>query len=635
MDTPPTSTEPINYKYWAFISYSHQDEVWAKWLHHSLETYHVPRSIVGRETVMGKLPRRLFPIFRDRDELPGAAALNDQIEAALRRSRSLIVICSPKSARSKWVNEEIRIFKSLGRTHSVFCLIIDGEPNATDNPESGLLECFPEAVRYRVDAQGIITEDRTEPIAADARPGRDGRSNALLKLMAGLLGVGYDELKQRERRRQTWQRMRLAGSVALMLLLTLLFYTGLCDVGLLLPGAERSRRLLDRYDASVFRPVRSIQSARHDAATQRMILLAQFSKAKMGNWLIRVFNPKPDEDTEVWSHSQALTAIMATPDASNDQLRPYIPCLDAPFSPDQEIEVNGVHYGWLGHPYWCYTQSEPALWTAAALATALARPGLLTGTIRDRYIQHLYYTQNVLKLYHPEAGGGGWATFLRPAKPKYPHEPDAYASVLALTALLATRKAGLPWEGSIRRRDALIVATIQWLDSHFEGPEATPVGSLPGWNHMGAMGARTFDGLTLQIYAVLLQAESEAGVPIPPEILREIQWHLERCSRRGLDYPSDAAEFSSRPFTAHHGHKIVGLEQVTFLWYPWAIACSARWLERAQKYGAPSEDLTTARRCLGHLVVDIGDTAVQKNTTAEWTYLAVEQLYGLSAVPTV
>ncbi len=160
-----------------------------------------------------------------------------------------------------------------------------------------------------------------------------------------------------------------------------------------------------------------------------------------------------------------------------------------------------------------------------------------------------------------------------------------------------------------------------------------PIGSEPGWNHMGAMGARTFDGLTLQIYAILLQAEAEAGIPIPPPMLRQIPRHLERCSRRLLEYPSDSAEFSARPFTAHHGHKVVGLEQVTFLWNPWAIACSARWLQRAQKYGALREDLTEVRRCLGHLVVDLGDAAVEKDTKAEWTYLSVELLYGLTAVP--
>ncbi len=40
-------------KYWAFISFSHADEEWAKWLHKSLETYRRPKRLVGRETESG------------------------------------------------------------------------------------------------------------------------------------------------------------------------------------------------------------------------------------------------------------------------------------------------------------------------------------------------------------------------------------------------------------------------------------------------------------------------------------------------------------------------------------------------------------------------------------------------------
>ena len=36
------------FKYWAFISYSHQDKAWGDWLHKALETYRVPKRIVGR-----------------------------------------------------------------------------------------------------------------------------------------------------------------------------------------------------------------------------------------------------------------------------------------------------------------------------------------------------------------------------------------------------------------------------------------------------------------------------------------------------------------------------------------------------------------------------------------------------------
>ncbi len=185
-----------NYKYWAFISYSHSDEEWAGWLHKSLETYKVPKKLVGRETVAGALPRRVFPVFRDRDELPGASDLGGNIKQALSQSRYIVVICSPKAAISKWVNEEIKGFKSLGREDRVLCLIVDGEPNA--KPDSGQLECFPPAVRFRVNGDGELTETPTEPIAADARKGKDGKANAKLKLLSGILNVGFDELRQRE-----------------------------------------------------------------------------------------------------------------------------------------------------------------------------------------------------------------------------------------------------------------------------------------------------------------------------------------------------------------------------------------------------------------------------------------------------
>ena len=86
-------------RYWAFISYSHQDSRLCEWLHRELETFRVPRRLVGRDTPVGKTPARLFPVFRDRDELPGSSELGANLTAALQASRYLIVICSPSAAR--------------------------------------------------------------------------------------------------------------------------------------------------------------------------------------------------------------------------------------------------------------------------------------------------------------------------------------------------------------------------------------------------------------------------------------------------------------------------------------------------------------------------------------------------------
>ena len=207
------------YKYWAFISYSHADKQWGDWLHHALETYRVPKRLVGKASRDGVVPRRIFPVFRDREELPGSSNLGDNINSALADSRYLIVICSPRAAVSRWVDEEIKTFKALGREDRVLCLIVDGEPNASSKPDLGLLECFPEAVRFRVTADRQITDEPTEPIAADARPDKDGKANAKLKLLSGVLGVAYDELKQRDRQRRIRRRFQMAALLLLVVAL--------------------------------------------------------------------------------------------------------------------------------------------------------------------------------------------------------------------------------------------------------------------------------------------------------------------------------------------------------------------------------------------------------------------------------
>lgn len=201
-------------RYLAFISYSHQDEAWAQWLHKALESYRVPSRLVGQTTTTGVVPARLIPLFRDRDELPSATDLSAKVNEALAQSAALIVVCSPYSARSRWVNEEVIVFTRLWRSRPVLCLIVDGEPNASELPDGESDECFAPALRFHSDENGQPTTRRAEPIAADARPGKDGKANAKLKLIAGLIGVGFDALKQRELHRRH-RRMAAITSMAL------------------------------------------------------------------------------------------------------------------------------------------------------------------------------------------------------------------------------------------------------------------------------------------------------------------------------------------------------------------------------------------------------------------------------------
>jgi tetratricopeptide (TPR) repeat protein len=209
----------VDFKYRAFISYSHSDEKWARWLHRSLETYRMPKHLVGTTTEFGQVPERFAPVFRDRDELATATNLGATLVAALEQSACQIVICSRKSAKSRWVNEEILTFKRLGKAHRIFSLIVDGEPGASVHPQLAHLECFPDALIYRIGEDGNLTTERGEPIAADVRPQKDRKQDALLKLLAGMLGIGLDELKRREaRRRQRRMVAVVAASVTGMII---------------------------------------------------------------------------------------------------------------------------------------------------------------------------------------------------------------------------------------------------------------------------------------------------------------------------------------------------------------------------------------------------------------------------------
>jgi WD40 repeat protein len=236
-----------NFKYHAFISYRHADNKedgrrWATWLHQALETYQVPDELAG--TVNGRgdvIPDRIFPIFRDEEELPADADLAGVITRALDDTNFLIVICSPNAVASTYVAEEIDYFKRLGRSGKIIAAMIAGEPN-TSIDKSKLLagfsaedECFPRPLQYVYDEDGP-TDKLAEPVAANFRIIEDGESKEgwtnpesyrqyllgqgvltsvevkstvknyerqqqlmLLKIIAGVIGVALGELTKRDK----------------------------------------------------------------------------------------------------------------------------------------------------------------------------------------------------------------------------------------------------------------------------------------------------------------------------------------------------------------------------------------------------------------------------------------------------
>lgn len=188
-------------RYRAFISYSHVDQGFGRRLHRRLERYVVPRRLVGRATARGPTPRRVAPVFRDREELSAANDLTAEVRAALAASGALIVVCSPASAASPWVAREVELFRELHPDRPVLAALAAGEP----------ADAFPPPLTRAGGA-------RVEPLAADFRPHADGPRLGLLKLVAGVLGVGLDELVQRDAQRRLRNVTAVtAGAVAVAL----------------------------------------------------------------------------------------------------------------------------------------------------------------------------------------------------------------------------------------------------------------------------------------------------------------------------------------------------------------------------------------------------------------------------------
>lgn len=205
----------IQREYYAFISYSHKNKDWAKWLQHELEYYKLPTYILEQHK---DLPVSFRPVFRDEDELSGGD-LTSQIYKALASSDFLIVICSPDAAESEYVEKEINAFIKIGvlrgvdHAQRIFPFIVSGKANVK-NEEERYLECFPKPLIELKDLNGNYVDILAGNVNAT------NRDHAFVKVLAGTLrekNVQFSELWDRhalykieEEERKRAERNRLS-----------------------------------------------------------------------------------------------------------------------------------------------------------------------------------------------------------------------------------------------------------------------------------------------------------------------------------------------------------------------------------------------------------------------------------------
>ena len=176
------------YKYFAFISYNSKDTAWGKRVQKKLEGYRMPSTLCSEHGWKRKPIKPVF--FAPTDIQPGG--LTAELQERLRASRNLIVICSPNSAKSKWVGEEIAYFHSLGRTANIHFFIVDGVPHSGNDDT----ECFNPIV----DTLGlpeILGANIHEKVS---RWPWINKERAYVQLITKLLGVEFDSIWQRHKR---------------------------------------------------------------------------------------------------------------------------------------------------------------------------------------------------------------------------------------------------------------------------------------------------------------------------------------------------------------------------------------------------------------------------------------------------
>ena len=204
------TTQPA-FKYFAFISYNSKDQEWGRRLQRKLEGYRMPSTLCSEH---GWKRRPLNPVFfAPTDIQPGG--LSVELQERLRQSRHLIVICSPASAQSEWVGKEIAFFHSLGRTDGIQFFIVDGQPHS-GNPET---ECFNPVIE-ELGMPEILGANINERIYHWKWLNRE---RAYVQLITKLMGVEFDSLWQRHRKRLV---MQLSTTLLLLLMVAAtIFFT--------------------------------------------------------------------------------------------------------------------------------------------------------------------------------------------------------------------------------------------------------------------------------------------------------------------------------------------------------------------------------------------------------------------------
>ncbi|MDR3322561.1 MAG: hypothetical protein LBS93_08930 [Synergistaceae bacterium] len=196
--------ENREYRFYAFVSHEEggRDEKCARWLRRRLENYRIPVETVSRlrresaaiteDTIPSRLAvgasaRTFFGYPPEEPAGPGSVTM---------AARYLIVICSPRAAKSERVNEDVKEFVESGKEDYIIPFIIDGEPAGDGD------RCYPPCLL-----------SNSLGVTLSAGTGEE----AVIQVMARLLRVKFSRLYQRHLREQRRVLVRLLALASVVL----------------------------------------------------------------------------------------------------------------------------------------------------------------------------------------------------------------------------------------------------------------------------------------------------------------------------------------------------------------------------------------------------------------------------------
>ena len=252
----------IKEKYWAFISYSNKDKASAEKIHKALEQFSFPKELVRS----GKVPKRMRPIFKDRDELACGEDLNLSIKSAIANSYALIVLCSPEAAKSRWVNLEIREFKKAKPDHKIICIVVGGGSHSNQGPRYS----FPSAL-----------EMDTTLLWVDIRPNKKAFDQAIVSTLAGIINLGYDDLFQRH------QRAKFRAITNKLILATTILLTLIVSIGITII-TDKERKLALSQSETAKKSLRLAESRENEALVLKELAELRANSAEQGREMARL-----------------------------------------------------------------------------------------------------------------------------------------------------------------------------------------------------------------------------------------------------------------------------------------------------------------------------------------------------------